>query len=67
MYYIFVTESNYVETVEVLYIFVTESSYVEVCVLMRTDSLGEMIEISEPNKVYITTKLEKKAHVGNIM
>ena len=34
---------------------------------MKTDSLTEMIEICDPNKVYITTKLEKKEHVGNIM
>ena len=47
--------------------YVVESCCVDVVVLMKTDSLSDMIEICPPNKVYISTKLEKKAHSGNIL
>lgn len=45
-----------------------ESSAVEVCIVMKTDEEGsEVVELSSRNKVYVATKLEKKAHFGNLM
>lgn len=44
-----------------------ESSSVELCVMMQSNGLEEWIEVSSTNKVYISTKPEKKAHIGNIL
>ncbi|XP_067948883.1 integrator complex subunit 4-like isoform X1 [Watersipora subatra] len=45
----------------------TESSCVEVVVLSHTNSLCDKIEICPANKVYLSTRLEKKAHSGNLL
>ncbi|KAF6036687.1 INTS4 [Bugula neritina] len=45
----------------------SENSYAEVFVVMQGESLSDTVEICQPTRVYLSTRPERKAHIGSIM